>query len=748
MTKIWKKHVNQTDASKPEEQKDKTGKRQSKKKSIHFAKRFKKTISAVKQEKISGKILKTKKNDAISDAKAGPVKRNGHIRNSLIYAFMIPVGFIVLLGILSYQTASRSVQKQYRKAVSGNVVTMADYSNLLCETIEAKANEFVTTKDVTTYYSKFAGSNESEAMKKYRDIKTMLTSSRGTCDYMNGFYVFSPKGGNIISATGQLTEDTAEEFEKTQEAKEIQSVKGVWTGYHNFLDERLSLNTEDYALSYTKRLQKNKGVLCMDITKDTIDEMLNPLIEGKGSYAALVTSDGREVLIQEENAPVKEKGVFVRDGKISFEQNEEEIVQKYVRLDGKKYLYTAMQAGKTGIYVCSLVPSATILNSASMIRLITILVVVIAGVAALLVGTGIANKIAKEVKNLILAMKHVSEGDFTAQYSSTRTDEFGMIADAMDKMLCSMRGLMGEIIGFSEDVSKTSEDVFHANTIMADSMHEIDKAMEAVAVGTTKQATDTENSLSSMNELSGVIDEVYHHTDEIQSNSQNTMKTVEAGKEKISLLHENSQVVARMATELVEQISIVGKNTKNVGTITSTIQEIAEQTNLLSLNASIEAARAGEAGRGFSVVAGEIRKLAEQSAQAGKKIEDIISNIESTSAQSVESVKKTAEILEEQKNTIKDTVSTLSQITDSVEEILQKMDQIGSSMEKMIENKDAVLTDIGSIAEISEQSAATTQEVTATVNERAIETEQMADDASKLRSKVASLREMLKRFTV
>lgn len=264
----------------------------------------------------------------------------------------------------------------------------------------------------------------------------------------------------------------------------------------------------------------------------------------------------------------------------------------------------------------------------------------------------------------------------------------------------------------------------------------------------SRQVDDVDESLKKMSEFSDKLNIAYTYTQNIELDSEKAMVAVDGGKEQTTRLNEKTDIAADMTRRLVKDITAVASSSEDIGGIISTIQNIAEQTNLLSLNASIEAARAGEAGKGFAVVADEIRKLAEQSSDAVDQIRSIIANIQSTTNQTVDCAKSTEEYLKEQTNEIGETVQVFTAISSHVEQMINNLHYITENMSGMVEDKELVLDSMRNIAAVSEETAAATQEVTATVNTQLDEMQKLANEALQLTDEVSQLNESMQKYTV
>lgn len=677
------------------------------------------------------------------------MKKTTKIVYRLIAAFLIPVCLIILLGVLSYESASSYIKSQYIRSIHSELESISSYYELLCDTIEVRATEIIANDSFSKYYGKYAGVKNSEARDYARTAASLLQQARGACDYMYGYHVVAEKGGNISSASKALSEQAYAEFSTSQEAKDVGKGKGRWSGYHSYLDTALGLSTEDYALTYVKRLDKGNGYLLLDIAYETIAEQMQSLSTDETSIAGLVCPDGREILSLGSKADITDRRQVFSDCEFytkAYEQKE--AGDSYVTYNGERYLFSYVPIGETQLMLCVLVPQKTILSTANSIRTLTIVMVIIAAIIALVIGMVISGGISSEVRKLAHSMELVAQGNFTTQFHTKRKDEFLMLTLGISGMLSHIRELFQKIRDFSRQVGDSSKNVSDTTNSMVTSMGQINVAMEEVAEGVARQVEEVDESLSKMSVFSDQLNEAYRYTQTIEEDSKHTIMAVDGGKEQTVRLNEKTDIAAQMTRRLVKDITAVAESSDAIGGIIETIQNIAEQTNLLSLNASIEAARAGEAGKGFAVVADEIRKLAEQSSGSVEQIRSIIVNIQKTTGQTVDCAKSTEEYLKVQTHEIEETVEVFSDIAEHVEQMIENLRHITENMSGMVQNKDMVLDAMRSIVAVSEQTAASTEEVTATVNNQLGEMKRLAEEALSLTEEVSLLNDSMKKYIV
>ena len=246
-------------------------------------------------------------------------KKNGRIQHTLIRAYLVPVVFIILLGLISYDKASKNIRKQYEESVQATVGTVASYCELLCSTVENKANEIVSGDEVKSYYGKNISKNDSKMMENFRSVQSILTLAKGSCDYITGYTLISEKGGNLSDVGTKVPSDAYEQYSLKEGVDKIGN-KGVWKGIHPYLDEVLKISQDTYSITFVRELVKGNGYLNLDISLAAITDILKRIPNDEGMYVALLTSDEREIII--ENGEVRDTSIFI-DNKVFDKSNTE-----------------------------------------------------------------------------------------------------------------------------------------------------------------------------------------------------------------------------------------------------------------------------------------------------------------------------------------------------------------------------------------------------------------------------------------
>ncbi len=344
--------------------------------------------------------------------------------------------------------------------------------------------------------------------------------------------------------------------------------------------------------------------------------------------------------------------------------------------------------------------------------------IIIIGINLLVINTFFRFTVVKPVITIAHIADKVASGDLTSRIDTSRKDEIGVLSTALSKMQENLKGMIEKINQNSMDVRDSAKDLSDLANHMAE--------------GSEKQSEQAEQVAASTVEMSATVADIARNSQRALNSSTEARSYAVTGaevvEETITGIHQISKEM-EMSSKVIHAL---GKNSGQISQIISVIDDIADQTNLLALNAAIEAARAGEAGRGFAVVADEVRKLAERTTKATKEIGAMIAKIQSDTLNAV---------------------STMDTINERVKHSVDLADETGKSLNLIVNQVQNSADMVNSIATASEQQTATIEDISMNMNKVAevsrdtsTDALQTSESAGKLTRFAEDLRKLVKQF--
>lgn len=329
-------------------------------------------------------------------------------------------------------------------------------------------------------------------------------------------------------------------------------------------------------------------------------------------------------------------------------------------------------------------------------------------------------RIVKSLDNAVENLGSVAKGALNLKmkpHLMKRSDEVGDMARAIQKLIHSLREIVTNITTSAHTLEAFSNEFSSSFDHIADSITNVNTAVDEIANGATGQAGETMNASHKVTEMGKALDETSANVETLNSSSEKMKAYNKTAADNLKELYDISEKTKESVILVQNQTNLTNQSAQEIREATELITDIASQTNLLSLNASIEAARAGEHGKGFAVVADEIRNLSEQSRQSAERIVEIVNNLLENSDTSVHTMNDVAENIQVQNAKLTETGTMFRSLNHEIAEVAAAIEQIREQTASLDEEKNMVLSIVDNLAAIAQENAAGTEETSASMTE-------------------------------
>lgn len=636
---------------------------------------------------------------------------------------------IIIMIVLAYTISSKIIQNNAEELLNSSI---SYQSKSIVAWLDENLASFSSVKRVIE-----------ETKPSDEELQAILDSYYNyNSNYPNGLYVADTAGNVMKASESQRTfQDVLNE---TWYKEGLTRVNMNYGSAYQSADGTSQVS----ASAIINDNSDNIRVISSDVSLERITVITNSFVKMHDAEAFLVDTQNGTILAHRDPSLISTT--------LDTSNKDKYLAAVAKKLEKRDYANCALEGNLTGFetisgtdwVLVSFVPHEIIYSDVNSLRTKMIVIAVISLFILVLLIERIIHMVVKPIRSLTKTITTMADGDFTVDVKVKGRDEIGRMGRSVEEFLVSIRGMLHEIQNISEKVSSQSEttnnlsvDMNDIAKIQAESMGDLNTTVDQLSESITEIA---DNATS----LALVVSDTKTTSIQVEKHMEQTVSTSEKGKNDMHHVSLAMNSISDSIRKLDTAIDKVGKASEEITNIVAVIGNIAEETNLLSLNASIEAARAGEAGKGFAVVASEIGKLAQTSTESVETIVQLIGEVtrlvQETVAQAAESMANIGESSE----MIHKALQTFDEIFNDIH---TTEDLIGQMMVKVSE-VDEVAT---SMAAISQEQAASTEEINATSENMVIQANTIAEssntvmgDAMELSESAESLKERIGRFKI
>lgn len=377
----------------------------------------------------------------------------------------------------------------------------------------------------------------------------------------------------------------------------------------------------------------------------------------------------------------------------------------------------------------------------------TFIIFIILVIIILFISMRFSHSIAKPVRTVAEFMMALSKGNLQHEIEDTkRNDEIGELIQSTQTVKKNLQDTLSQIALHSQSVSTQSEDMAQSSREVKEGSEQIAITMQEMAEGTEKQAMSAGDLATAMSRFNMKIEETNTKGEQMRETSNSVLHLTEEGKTLMNSSEKQMSKIDGIVQEAVTRMVELDRQSQEITRLVRVINDIADQTNLLALNAAIEAARAGEAGRGFAVVADEVRNLANQVAESVTEITGFVSTIQSESENVTKSLQTGYMEVEQGTGEIKKTGETFNEISASVSDMVESIQSIAGNLADVTAGSQEMSSSIDDIAAVSEEAAAGVEEAAATAQQSSSSMETVAEASETLANLAEEMDGLARRF--
>ncbi|MFT5871702.1 MAG: methyl-accepting chemotaxis protein [Clostridium sp.] len=491
------------------------------------------------------------------------------------------------------------------------------------------------------------------------------------------------------------------------------------------------------------------GVVTADMSLTTIQENIKNIKVGQTGKAVLLGKDGTYLAGVSEESVMKIKAT--EDKNTSISKMGQAILKNkegasfFEDENGKNLVYYK-QIPELGWNLVLSIPEKELYAPINKLLISIIIIILIACVLVTLVVSIFSGYITKNVKEVNELSHSIADGDLTQFIKVRSENELGSMGNNLNKMTNNLRELVQKVSGSLEGLIATSEELTASSDQTQQSAEQVSIAIGQVAIGSGEQVVMTNDTTKIAEEIFTGMEQISNNIQTVTNTSLEASKRAEKGNNVVSSAIVQMNNISDKVAVSTQAVSILGDKSKEIGSIVSLITSIAGQTNLLALNAAIEAARAGEQGRGFAVVADEVRKLAEQSASAAGNISGLINEIQKEIVNAVNAMDNGTIAVNDGIDMVNQAGKSFGEILEDINYIASQMQDVSAVTEEIGAGTHNMIGAIGNVAKISTESSENAENVVAASQEQTALMKEVANAAESLTEMAMELQSLMSNF--
>ncbi|WP_373231747.1 methyl-accepting chemotaxis protein [Cohnella sp.] len=644
---------------------------------------------------------------------------------------------VLSLGWFSYSKSSSIIQSKVSDASSQTAQQTADKFSLLLDGYERQSLQFITDNNFM---------NLLNAMGITKDDYELFDTSRQLTEKLSSIAMADSSYESIslipMDANDQLmTTGSSINRENLNGSTILESIKegngkAVWIPtMAKGIDGSRSAPT----LAIGRALNQGKAYyLILEIKTKVLAEHMTSVQFGEGSGSYIVATDN--TIVYGPNATKwgskYEYELPGEDGSSTIDINGTKVLSSSGTLDNNKWKLIGN------------IPVSALVKDAKAISNLTLLMSLIAALIAGGIGLIVMLTVGRPLAQLRTLMNEGERGNLTVRSTIRKKDEIGQVSDSFNRMMEEITALVRQTNLSAQEVLDTAASLTESSRKTAIAAKEIAVATEEIANGATNLAIESEKGTDLTVHIGSQVQSVIHSNVEMGQSANEVEEAGRKGSDYMGTLIQKTGQTEEMTRSMVEKVDKLKESTYSIRKILDVLGNVSKQTNILSLNATIEAARAGAAGKGFMVVADEIRKLADQSRQSIGVVGGIVENISREIDETVSVLSKAYPIFQEQIESVREANTIFITVQDNMSGFVSRLESATDSVRNLEDAQSTLSMAMTNVSAVAQEASATSEQVASLSNEQLNISDGLVQLSNRLEAVSNQLRESLSRFTV
>ncbi|RUT48382.1 methyl-accepting chemotaxis protein [Paenibacillus anaericanus] len=668
--------------------------------------------------------------------------------------FFIIFGAIVLLsvvlGLSSYVMSKEIIRGQVGMASSQAIEQAADKLDFLFTQYESISRQLAVDQTLKSDLEIVNKENVDTVTKNQAEsrINKRLDSLRASDDRLLAVRLVSKSMEDVKSykSTGIAAIRTDEVVEGRVKSVLDASGEPVWLPAlsKGFFDAYTEPTVTMGRLLRNMKNPDAEYILLIEIKERSLGSLLSNLKIGNSGEVRILTADNKivhapDVELLESESFIGLDDSVLKSEQSSFSREDEQGVKQLV-------VYQPLLTGDWRII--GYAPESDFLSAADKLIYVMLIVLLLAIIVALLIGYSLVRMIGKPLEKLCRLMEEGERGNLKVRAHFKGRDEIGRLGHSFNKMLEQISLLVDRTNHSTLELLTTAENLAKASKDTSQTAGEISGATLEIAKGAASLANEAERGTELVEDIGTQMNKVVEMNDTMNQSVERVIEVSYQGKEYMEQLVSKTEAVTRMTGLIEENSDKLSKSTYSIRNILAPMVEMTKQTNILSLNASIEAARAGAAGKGFMVIAEEIRKLAVQSNNSIQTVSMITEEIQEAIQNTVNVLLSISPMFDEQLNSVNEVSSIFQNVTGEMENFVGDIQSSSTSVHELLASQVSLGEFIMNVSSVVQQSNASTEEVASMSSDQYKVSEELVALSNRLEELAESLNQSLNAFHI